>query len=76
VFDDDQQIINFLHMEDTFQGAVIDKNTHDENIQNFSVIYDPHSIESSSYLVKNFPKYVIKLEIFYDLHDKSKGVVN
>jgi ribonuclease HI len=24
VFDDDQQIINFLHMEETFQGAVID----------------------------------------------------
>jgi ribonuclease HI len=25
VFDDDQQIINFLHMEETFQGAVIDE---------------------------------------------------
>jgi hypothetical protein len=32
VFDDDQQIINFLHMEDTFQGAVIDEGTHDENL--------------------------------------------
>jgi hypothetical protein len=32
VFDDDQQIINFLHMEDTFQGVVIDEGTHDENL--------------------------------------------
>ena len=32
VFDDDQQIINFLHMEDTFQGAVIDEGTHDESL--------------------------------------------
>jgi ribonuclease HI len=32
VFEDDQQIINFLHMEDTFQGVVIDENTHDENL--------------------------------------------
>ena len=32
VFDDDQQIINFLHMEDTFQDAVIDEDTHDESL--------------------------------------------
>jgi hypothetical protein len=32
VFDDDQQIINFLHMEDTFQDAVIDEGTHNENL--------------------------------------------
>ena len=38
VFDDDQQIINFLHMEETFQGAVIDEHTHDENLRDFTVI--------------------------------------
>jgi hypothetical protein len=32
LFDDDQQIINFLHMEDTFQDAVIDESTHNENL--------------------------------------------
>jgi hypothetical protein len=32
VFDDDQQIINFVHMEVSFQYAVIDEGTHDENI--------------------------------------------
>jgi hypothetical protein len=43
VFDDDQLIINILHMEDTFQGAVIDEGTHDENLCNFTVILDPRS---------------------------------
>jgi hypothetical protein len=32
VFNDDQQIINFMHMEDTFQGVVIDEGNHDENL--------------------------------------------
>ena len=32
VFDDDQQVINFLHMEDTFQGVVIDEGTHDKKL--------------------------------------------
>jgi hypothetical protein len=32
VFDDDQHIINFLDMEDTFQSAVIDEGTQDENL--------------------------------------------
>jgi hypothetical protein len=32
VFNDDQQIINFLHMEDTFQGEFIYEGTHDENL--------------------------------------------
>jgi ribonuclease HI len=41
VFDDDQQIINFLHMEETFQGAVIDEQTHDDNLHDFTVIPDP-----------------------------------
>jgi hypothetical protein len=41
VFDDEQQIISFLHMEDTFQGAIIDEGTHDENLCNFIVISQP-----------------------------------
>jgi ribonuclease HI len=32
VFDDDPEIIIFFHMEDTFQDAVIDEITHDENL--------------------------------------------
>jgi ribonuclease HI len=76
VFDDDQQIINFLHMEDTFQDAVIDEGTHDENLRDFTVISDPRSPESSSELVNSIPKSVVRLEKFYDLHDKFRGVVN
>ena len=45
VFDDDQQIINFLHMKDTFQGVVIDEGIHDEKLRNFMVISYPRSPE-------------------------------
>jgi hypothetical protein len=55
VFDDDQQIINFLHMKDTFQGAIIDEGTHDENLRNFTVISDPQSLELTSELVNSIP---------------------
>ena len=63
-------------MEDTFQGVVIDENTHDENLRDFTIILDPQSAKSSSYMVYSIPKSVIRLEKFYDLHDKFKGVVN
>jgi hypothetical protein len=76
VFDDDQQIINFMHMEDTFQDVVIDENTHNENLCDFSVISDPRSAETSSDLVNSIPKSVVRLEKIYDLHDKFRGVVN
>jgi hypothetical protein len=72
VFDDDQQIISFLHMEETFQGTVIDECTHDENLHDFIVILDPRTPKSSSDMVNSIPKYVVKLEKFYDLQDKLK----
>ena len=67
VFDDDQQIINFLHMEETFQCTVIDKGTHDENLSDFMVILDPRSMESASDMANSIPKPVVILENFYDL---------
>jgi hypothetical protein len=76
VFDDDQQIISFLHMEETFQGMVIDECTHDDNLRDFMVIPDPRSLESSSDMVNLIPKYVVRLEKFYDLQDKFKKSVN
>jgi hypothetical protein len=76
VFDDDQPIIIFFQMEDTFQGIVIDENTHHENLRYFMVISDTQSTKSSSDMVNYIPKLVIRLEFFYDLHDKFKGVVN
>jgi ribonuclease HI len=76
VFDDDQQIINFLHMEDIFQGEIIDEGTHNENLRNFTVISDPRSPKSTSDLINSIPRSIVRLEIFYDLHDKFRGSVN
>jgi ribonuclease HI len=76
VFNDDQQIISFLHMEKTFQGTVIDEGTHDENLQDFTVIPHPRSSESTSDMVNSIPKSVVRLEKFYDLHDKFRKSVN
>jgi hypothetical protein len=61
VFDDDQQIINFLHMENTFRGAVIDEGTHNEDLHNFTVISDPSSLEPTLDLVNSIPKSVLRL---------------
>jgi ribonuclease HI len=76
VFNDDQQIISFLHMEETFQGTVIDECTHDKNLRDFMVIPDLRSPESSSNMVNFIPKSVVRLEKFYDLQDKFKKSVN
>jgi ribonuclease HI len=76
VFDDDQQIINFLHMEETFQGAVIDQHIHDDNLCDFMVIPHPKTPEYSSDMVNSIPKSVIRLEKFYDFQDKFKKTVN
>jgi ribonuclease HI len=76
VFDDDQQIINFLHMEETFQGVVIDEQTHDDNLHDFTVIPNPKSPEALSDMVNSIPKSVVRLEKFYDFEDKFKKMVN
>jgi len=64
VFDDDQQIISFLHMEETFQGVVIDECTHDDNLHNFTVIPYLRTSEYSSDMVNSIPKSVVRLEKF------------
>jgi hypothetical protein len=63
-------------MEDTFQDAVIDESTHNQNLRDFTVISDPRSAELSSELVKSIPKSVVRLEKIYDLNDKFRGVFN
>ena len=57
VFDDDQQILDFLSSQDTFQGMSIDEAKHDKSL---------------SSLCNIIPKSVINLEIFYDLQGKFK----
>jgi hypothetical protein len=59
VFNDDQQIISFLHMEENFQGTVINKGTHDENLRDFTVIQDSRSPESTSDMVNSIDTILI-----------------
>jgi hypothetical protein len=55
---------------------VIDEGTHDENLHDFTVIPDLRSLESSSDMVNSISKSVVRLETFYDLHDKFRKSVN
>ena len=65
IFDDDEQIIIFLHPEDTFKGSVIDDEQHEAFLQASSLEYKP---EYSNVM----PKNNIRIEKLYDLHDKFK----
>ena len=76
VFNDDSQIIAFLIGEDDFKESTIDEIVHDEYLHNFSIIHPPQLVDQSFELVNSIPVSVIRLENFYDLHDKFKGVPN
>ena len=70
LFNDDEQIINFITMEETFKGSVIDEDQHDAEIKKGIT-------ESSKTTEENpIPRFVVKLEKFYDLQDKFKRVTN
>jgi hypothetical protein len=70
VFNDDEKIIKFLTMEDTFKGSVIDEEEHDAEIRRESE--EPLKVSCKN----SIPRSVVKLEKFYDLHDKFKKVTN
>ena len=58
VLEDDEQIINFLHSEDTFKGLVIDDEQHESLLQASSSEEKPkHS--------NIIPKNIVKLEKFH-----------
>jgi len=57
-------------------SIVIDEGIHDEDLRNFTVISDPRSPEMTSDLENSIPKSVVRLEKFYDLHDKFRKSVN
>jgi hypothetical protein len=63
-------------MEETFQGAVIDEQTHDDNLHDFTVIPNPKSLKALSHMVNSLPKSVARLEKFYNFEDKFKKTVN
>ena len=68
VFNDDEQIINFLTMEDTFKGSVIEEEQHHAEIKQESTEPPKMSPENS------IPRSVVNFKIFYDLQDKFKRV--
>ena len=69
-------MIYFLIGEDAFKESAINEITHDEDLHNFSVIHPPCPIDKSFEHVNSILVSVLRLEIFYDLHDKFKGVAN
>ena len=70
VFNDDEKIINFLTMEDTFKGSIIDEEENDAKIKR--ELAEPPKVSHK----KCIPRSVVKLETFYDLHDNFKRVTN
>ena len=69
VFEDDEQIINFLHSEDTFKGSVIYEEQHKYIIQ---ALASEKNLEHSNVM----PKNIIRLEKLFDLQDKLRRPSN
>ena len=76
VFDNDMQVLNFLTNDDTFKYLSIDEVTHDENLQDFSVINDFCLVEIFFEKVKPILNLVLRLEKFFDLQDKFRSIPN
>lgn len=74
VFDDDQHIINFLHLEGTFKDSIINKGQYDQ-IMNIGITDQAQQSYQPS-LANNIPKNVVKLEKIYDLLDMFKRETN
>ena len=69
VFEDDEQIINFLHSEDTFKGSVIDDEQHETLLQASTSKEKP---EHSNII----PKNIVRLEKLFDLQEKFRRPTN
>jgi hypothetical protein len=71
VFDDDHELINFLHLKDTFKDSIIDEGQNDI-LMNTDTNDDTKAAGPSN----NIPRSVVMLEKLYDLQDKFKKVTN
>ena len=69
VFEDDEPIINYLHLEDTFKGSVIDYEHHEALLQASTSKEKP---EHSNGMHKN----IIRLEKLFNLQDKFRRPTN
>ena len=68
VFEDDEKILEFLHCKKTFKNAVIDEKDHDKHMN------ERKGEEKDQPNV--IPKWVVKVEHLYDLHDKFNKPTN
>jgi hypothetical protein len=77
VFDEDKQIIGFLHQEDTVKDSIIEEYQNDREINaNILVSINQSMDKDKPSQINNIPKSVIRLEKLYDLQDKFKKVTN
>ena len=69
MFEDDEQIINFLHSENTFKGSVKNDEMHEALLQASTSKEKPeHS--------NGMPKNIVRLEKLFDLQDKVRSPTN
>ena len=69
IFDDDQQIIDFLHSEYTFRGLIID------NEQKEALLQDSASEDKPKYS-NPMTKNIVRMEKLFNLQDKFKKSTN
>jgi hypothetical protein len=68
VFDSDQHIIKFLHLEGNFKDSIIDEGQHDlEMMTNIPSSKNQIIEKNRSNLMTNIPKSVVRLEKLYDI---------
>jgi hypothetical protein len=72
VFDNDQHIIRFLHLKDTFKDSVIDEGQHDLMVNSDAIDQAQQRIQSGS--TNNIPKNVVRMEKLYDLQISSRRI--
>jgi len=66
VFNDDQQILEFMENAEVFKDAAINEEEHDKTLQD----------EVDSWKGNTLPKGVVSLEIFFDLQNRFRGPPN
>jgi hypothetical protein len=74
VFDNDQQLINFLHFKDTFKDSIIDEGQHDM-LMNTDNNDDTEATKAAG-PSNNIPRSVVRLEKLYDLQEKLEKLTN
>jgi hypothetical protein len=69
VFYNDAKILQFLTSEDTLKDSAIDDEQHEKVIQGKASDHEPG-------MWNTIPKYIARLEKYFDLKDKLKKVTN